>query len=122
MRDLAQLALDTAVARGAQYAYVRFLETSREDLQVKNGQVGGVDLSESVGIGVRVLVRGGWGYASTDTLTREGVEACAALAIQIARASSARIMEPVRLAPEAPHQATWASSCAIDPFSIAIER
>lgn len=122
MRDLAQLALDTAVARGAEYADVRFLETSREDLQVKNGQVGGVDLSQSHGIGVRVLVRGGWGYAATDVLTRDGVSSCAALAVEIARASAGHLREPVRLASEPPHQATWSSTCAIDPFAVPIER
>jgi len=122
MNDLAQLALDTAVARGADFADVRFVESSREELQVKNGQVGGLDLTETQGIGVRVLVRGGWGYAATDRLTRGGVESCAALAVQVGRASAGFLREPVRLAPEPPHKAVWASACAIDPFTIPIER
>jgi TldD protein len=122
MKSLAQLALDSAVRAGADYADVRAVELTREDLAVKNGQVGAVDLSESRGIGVRVLVRGGWGYAASDLLTSEGVEACARQAVEIGSASAGLVRDPVRLAPEPPHRATWSSSCAIDPFTVPIER
>ncbi|HET9940235.1 MAG TPA: DNA gyrase modulator, partial [Candidatus Eisenbacteria bacterium] len=83
MRSLAEQALDTARKRGADYADVRLLETAREDLQVKNGQVGSVDRSDSVGLGVRVLAKGGWGYAATGFLTKDAVDACAAEAVGI---------------------------------------
>ena len=122
MKDLAQLALDTAVARGAEFADVRFLESEREDLQVKDGQVGAVDRSETRGIGVRVLHRGAWGHAGTDVLTREGVETCAAHAVALARASATVRREPVILVPEPPRRASWASDCAIDPFSVPLEK
>lgn len=122
MRDLARLALDTAVSRGAAVADARAVDLEREDLQVKNGQVGSVDRTESRGIGVRVVVNGGWGYAATDRLTSDGVQACAAQAVAIARASSTIRREPVRLAPEPPRQAVWSSTCAVDPFQVPLER
>jgi len=122
VRSLVEQALDTARQRGADYADVRLLETEREDLQVKNGQVGSVDRSDSVGLGVRVLVRGGWGYAATGFLTKDAVDACAAEAVGIARASSGLLRSPVRLAPEPPHRAVWTSPCAIDPFDVPLER
>jgi TldD protein len=122
MKDLAQLALDTAVARGADFADVRFLESDREDIQVKDGQVGGVDRSETRGIGVRVLRQGAWGYAGTDVLTREGVDACAASAVALARASATVRREPVVLSPEPPRRVVWKSSCAVDPFTVPLER
>ncbi|MGE5177269.1 MAG: TldD/PmbA family protein [Hyphomicrobiales bacterium] len=122
MKDLARHALDTAAQRGASYADVRALTQNREDLLVKNGQVGGLDRSESRGIGVRVLVSGAWGYAATDDLTREGVAACAARAVAIGRASATALVTPVRLAPEPPAREVWASSCATDPFAVPLER
>ena len=122
MKDIAQQALDTAVARGAGFVDVRVLDSAREDLQVKDGQVGGVDRSESRGIGVRVLVGGAWGYSGTDQLTREGIEACAANAVALGRASASLLRAPVRLAPEPARQVTWSSSCAVDPFTVPIER
>ncbi len=122
MKDLARLALDTAVAKGADFSDVRLLDSSREDIQVKNGQVGGVDQSETRGIGVRVLVRGAWGYAATDEMTRPGVEACAARAVAIGRASARVLRNPVRLASEPAHRSTWSSTCAVDPFRVPLER
>ena len=122
MKDLARLALDTAVARGASYADVRGIEFNREDIQVKNGEVGGLDLSDSAGLGVRVLVGGAWGFAATDDLTKEGAERCAAEAVAIGRASASLEHEEVRLAPEPAHRAVWASTCAIDPFTVPLEK
>lgn len=122
MKDLARLALDTAAARGAEYADVRAIEFTREDVQVKNGEVGGLDLSESAGLGVRVLVGGAWGFAATDELSKEGAERCAAQAVAIGRASASLEHEPVRLAPEPSHRAVWSSTWAIDPFTVPLER
>jgi TldD protein len=122
VKDLARLALDTAAARGAHYADTRAVEFTREDIQVKNGEVGGLDLSESRGLGVRVLVGGAWGFAATDDLTKEGVDRCAAQAVAIGRASASLTHENVRLAPEAAHRSVWASEFTIDPFQVALER
>ncbi|TMQ57096.1 MAG: TldD/PmbA family protein [Candidatus Eisenbacteria bacterium] len=121
MKDLARLAIDTAHARGASYADARAIEYTREDIQVKNGEVGGLDLSSSAGIGVRVLVQGAWGFSATDDLTKEGVERCAASAVSIGRASASLEHDDVRLAPEPAHRAVWASQCAIDPFQVSLE-
>lgn len=122
MDDLLRLSLDTAMQRGASVADVRLVESKREDIHVKDGEVGALDRSESAGIGVRVLVRGGWGYAATDELTREGVAACAARAVSIGEASAGVLVDPVRLAPEPPHRAVWSSDCVIDPFTVPLER
>ncbi len=122
MKDLARLALDTAAARGASYADVRAIEFTREDIQVKNGEVGGLDLSDSAGLGVRVLVGGAWGFSATDDLSKQGVERCAAQAVAIGRASASIEHENVRLAPEPAHQSVWASTCAVDPFKVPLEK
>jgi len=122
MDDLVREALDTAVARGAGYADARLLETEREDLIVKDGRVAGLEQSESRGIGVRVLVDGGWGYAATDARTREAVQACAAHAVAIGRASARVLATPVVLAPEPAHQAVWSSPCAVDPFAVSLDQ
>ena len=122
MKALARLAIDTAQARGASYADARAIEFTREDIQVKNGEVGGLDLSASAGLGVRVLVGGAWGFSATDDLTKEGVERCAASAISIGRASASIEHEGVRLAPEPAHREVWASQCATDPFQVSLER
>jgi TldD protein len=101
---------------------VRAIELVREDIQVKNGEVGGLDLSDSAGLGVRVLAGGAWGFSATDDLTKEGAARCAAEAVAIARASASLEHEHVRLAPEPAHRAVWASTCAVDPFRVPLEK
>src|SRR5258708_32777968 len=100
MWDLCTNALDTAKLRGASYGDVRVMHLRQRDLTTKNGQVGTPAQSESIGIGIRVLASGAWGFASTDRLTRERVAACAAQAVSIAKASSLSKRAAVGLAPE----------------------
>src|ERR1700691_1254826 len=88
MWDLSTNALDTARLRGATYADVRVMHLRQRDLTTKNGQVGTLAQSEPIGLGIRALANGAWGFASTDRLTREGVSACAAQAVSIAKASA----------------------------------
>ncbi len=121
MREMANWALDTAAARGASYADVRVMDIRQRELSTKNGQVGTCAESESLGIGARVIANGGWGFAATDRLTREGVEACAARAVAIAKASALTRAKPVELAPEQAHVDTWHNPYLKDPFRIPIE-
>src|SRR5215470_6769596 len=107
MWDLCTNALDTAKLRGASYGDVRAMHLRQRDLTTKNGQVGTLAHSESVGVGIRVLASGAWGFASTDRLTRDGVAACAAQAVSIAKASAIAKREDVRMVPEPHYIDSW---------------
>ena len=121
MKALAQNALDAAVRRGAGYADVRVVASEERNVSTKNGKAGDVSSASSLGLGVRVLDRGSWGFAATDDLTAEGIEAAAALAVEIARASSLARKGRIELAPEDAYRADWVSPCRIDPFSIPVD-
>jgi len=122
MQEWANLALDTARVRGATFADARVMDIRLRDLSTKNGQVGTLSESESLGLGVRVMAQGCWGFSSTDRLTREGVQACAARAVAIARASALAKRHDVVLAPEDAHVDTWQNPFIKDPFAIPLER
>src|SRR2546426_6652466 len=122
MWDLCTHALDAVRLRRATYADVRVMHTRQRDLTTKNGQVGTLAQSESIGIGIRVLASGAWGFASTDRLTREGVAACAAQAVSIAKASALAKRGDVVLAPEEAYIDSWQSPFRKDPFEIPLER
>src|SRR5215813_2642596 len=100
MYDLASVSLETAKLRAAAYGDVRVMHLRQRDLTTKNGQVGTLAQSESIGLGIRVLANGAWGFASTDRLTREGVSECAAKAVSIAKASALAKRGDVVMAPE----------------------
>jgi TldD protein len=121
MYDLATAALDTARVRGASYADVRVMHLRQRDLTTKNGQVGTLAQSESIGLGIRVLANGAWGFASTDRLTRDGVSACAAQAVAIAKASALAKRSDVVMVPEEPYVDSWQSAYRKDPFEIPLE-
>jgi len=122
MQEWAASAVETAKRRGASYSDVRVMDIRHRDISVKNGELGTLAESESLGIGIRVIANGAWGFASTDQLTKEGIRACAAEAVAIAKASALAKRENVALAPEEPHVDTWQNPFLKDPFRIPVER
>src|SRR6202050_4946998 len=92
MQDWAAWGIETAKLRGATYA------------------------------DARVIASGSWGFASTDRLTREGVQACAAQAVSIAKASALAKHADVALAAEEVYVDTWQNPFVKDPFRIPVER
>jgi TldD protein len=120
MNDLAQRALDTALARGATYADVRMMDVRQRYLSTKNGQTGQVRDSQSFGMGIRVIASGAWGFAATDDLTAESIDRIAARAVEIARSSALVKKRDVRLAPEAKTVDHWESPFRIDPFAVPV--
>ena len=121
MWDYCGHSLDIARLRGATYADVRAMHIRQRDLTTKNGKVGTLGQSETIGLGIRVVVNGVWGFASTDLLTRDGVAACAVQAVGIARASALAKKENVKLAPEGSYVDSWQGPCEKDPFEIPVE-
>ena len=122
MRDLALQALDAVARPGVAYADVRALEIHEREITTKNGKAGHVSSSESMGIGIRVLADGCWGFAATDSLSKDGIESAAAAARAIARAGTMAQKHNVVLAPEEKYEAWWVSPIAIDPFSISVDQ
>jgi TldD protein len=120
MKQFGKLALDTATSQGATYADVRVMDIRQRYLSTKNGETAQVRESESQGLGVRVIVDGAWGFASTDDLSGKGVNAAAVKAVEIARASALAKKQDVQLAPESKIVDRWEGPCRIDPFSIPV--
>ncbi len=121
MLKLAEYALDLAKQAGASYSDVRCLEQESQEIITKDETVARLAQGSSEGIGVRVLMSGGWGFASTQTLTRAGVALAVKKAVAAARASATCLSSPVCLADEPAYQAVWISSHLIDPFTVSIE-
>jgi TldD protein len=120
-KDLAIWALDTASQRGATYADVRVVNERSRALATKNGKIGNASDSQSLGFSVRVIVNGAWGFAASADMGRNSVEATAARAVDIARASAKVKQSEVRLVPEKPVTADWTTPYKIDPFTISVE-
>ena len=122
MKQIASWALETAKLRGASLAEARIVDERSRALATKNGKIGSASDAESLGIGIRVIVNGAFGFAATDDLSRESVAACAAKAVTIAKASATVKSLELRMVPEPAAKAEWCSPCKIDPFTIPIEK
>jgi len=122
MQDIANWALNIASVRGASYADARIGDDRHRALATKNGKIGSASDSESLGISVRVIADGAWGFAASDDLSRESVEATAARAVEIAKASAQVKQRDVQLAPEKPFLGEWTTPYKIDPFSTSVDK
>jgi TldD protein len=118
MLDLLTELMDAAQGRCA-YAEARHIEARSEAIAVLSGHVDAIDSSASEGIGVRVRVGGGWGFAATRDVTRAGAETALARALAIAEAQPAGPATP--LAPVAPSRGHWSSPFETDPFAVALD-
>src|SRR5271157_3762286 len=122
MKQIASWALETAKLRGASHAEARIVDERNRSLATKNGKIGSASDSESLGIGIRVVANGAFGFSATDDLSRQGVEGCAARAVEIAKSSATVQSQALRMVPEPAAKADWTSPCKIDPFGISIEK
>src|SRR5579864_8016637 len=111
MKDIAAWALETAKLRGASLAEARIVDERHRSLATRNGKIASASDAESLGIGIRVIADGAFGFSATDDLSREGVRGCAARAVDIAKASATVKERELRMAPEPPAKTEWASPC-----------
>ncbi len=121
MRNLTERVLNTAQVRGASYADVRVVRREMQIVTVKNGRVEAVSTSESQGFGVRVLVDGAWGFASSFQLAGPEADRVADLAVRIAKASALAKRGEVKLGPPVTWQAAYRTSYERDPFAVPLE-
>jgi TldD protein len=121
LRDLTDRALNTAQVLGASYADVRVVRRREESISIKTGKVEGVALGETEGFGVRVLVGGAWGFASSHDLELAEADRVAALAVRIAKASATALRRPVVLDDRPPAQGTYETPVEEDPFRLPLE-
>jgi TldD protein len=119
---LADAALSRAGQLGASHADVRVERILSQSLALRDGTVSSAMDAITVGLAVRVIVDGTWGFASTVELTPTAAAATAARAVEVARTLRAVNTEPVVRADEPVYSGvSWVSAYDIDPFTVATQ-
>jgi len=115
---LADAALSRARELGASHADVRIERhlTGRRD--VRDSRLESSSDDTDLGISVRVVHDGSWGFAAGITLTTQAAADLAAQAVLIAKVSAPLNPRPVELAPEPVHTGEWVSSYTTNPFDV----
>jgi TldD protein len=104
MHELVEFAVEKAQELGASYAEARFEEKNGTEIVMKNGNPEGLGILADRGIGIRVLVNGGMGFASTNVLTKESVEEAVKKAVKLAKAAAKLRNKPIQFSEEDFHQ------------------
>jgi TldD protein len=113
--------LDRALQGGAQYADLRAIHVETASLEVKDGDLKEAVEGQEAGFGLRVLVEGHWGFASSNAVDMETGLAAVDRALSLARASGSRSGQPVVLAEVPVEVDTVVWKPREDPRNVTIE-
>ena len=119
LHELAGAALDRARQGGAIHADMRVERVRESDARVRDRHLEGAAERDDVGLSVRVLHDGTWGFAATTELSSDAAARAADAAIEVARTSAALRRERIELAGEPVYPAgNWVSSFLVNPFEV----
>ncbi len=118
----ADAALSAAKNAGASHVDVRIERIRTGYLQLRDAHPETQRDDTVTGVGVRVIVNGAWGFASSPEISPAVAAKLAATAVAMAKTSKPLATEEVALAAEPIYSnRTWVSDYAEDPFSISDE-
>jgi TldD protein len=119
LRELAAAALECAAGLGAGHADFRAERITEQQVGLSDGQLETLFDAVDVGLAVRVVVDGTWGFAAAADLTTEAAVSAAARAVEVARVAAALSTERIELAAEPAHgDVSWVSAYDQDPFGV----
>ncbi|MDN5763876.1 MAG: TldD/PmbA family protein [Microlunatus sp.] len=122
LRSLADAALSRAAALGCDHADVRIERTRTSFRSWRDRDLESSSDNLSLGLSVRVVHEGVWGFAAGITMTTDAAAALADRAVATARVSRPLTPHRVELAGEAIYaDAEWVSAYEVNPFEVPAE-
>ena len=119
LSNLADAAIDHAKSLGASHVDVRIERTRTGLLSLRDAKPETQSDETVIGIGVRVIVDGAWGFASSPELAADVATRLAEKAVAMAKISKPLSTEFVSLTGEPVYKNKhWVSAYEIDPFSL----
>jgi TldD protein len=117
--ELAEAALLRAKDLGASFAEFRLERIRSESISLRDSVLESAKDDEDLGLAVRVIHNGTWGFAAGVALTEDEAIQIAEQAVNMAQVSRPINAERIELAAEPVYKdVTWISSYEIDPFSV----
>ncbi len=116
-------ALNAAKAAGATYADTRVSRQRQNFVFTREQQIQNVVDTDTLGVGVRALVDGTWGFAATRDLTPDGAARAAREAVAIAKASRVARDRAVEWLPSPAYaDVRWKNAARLDPWDVPVEQ
>ena len=121
-KQLADVALNAARAKGASYADVRIGRYLNQFIITREKRVQNIVNTESFGVGIRVIANGAWGFAASNSVTKEEIAKTAEKAVAVAKANSKILSEPVQLAPQKGYgEVSWKTPIEKNAFEVPVK-
>jgi TldD protein len=121
-KSLANIALTAATAKGASYADARIGRYLNQFVTAREKRVDNIVNTESVGVGVRVIANGTWGFAASSDMRPDSVAKAAEKAVAVAKANSKFQTNPVQLAPvTGAGDVTWKTPIKVNALEVPIK-
>ncbi len=121
LRRLAGAALQRAAELGAEHADFRAERIRGQHIGLSDGSLETMYDSDDLGLAVRVVVDGTWGFAAAVDLTPDAAARAAQAAVDVARVAAAVNTERIELAGEPAHgEVSWVSAYEVDPFRVGV--
>ncbi len=121
LQQLADAGLARAAELGAEHADFRAERIRGQQVRLSDGRLETQFDADDLGLAVRVVVDGTWGFASAVDLTTAAAVRAAQEAVDVARVAAAISTERIELADEPGYgSVTWVSSYEIDPFDVSV--
>ncbi len=115
---LTEAALTRAVDLGCEHADLRVERVRTQTLRLRDARLEALADGEDLGLAVRVVHDGTWGFAAGVVLTAGEAVRLAEEAVAVAQVSAAMNTDRVELAPEPTYDGEWVSAYEIDPFAV----
>ncbi len=115
---LTDAALTRAVDLGCEHADIRVERIRTQTISLRDARPEAFADEEDLGLAVRVVHEGTWGFAAGVVLTAAEAVRLAEEAVAVATVSAAINSDRVELAPEPTHDGAWVSDYEIDPFAV----
>ena len=121
-KQLADVALAAAKAKGATYTDVRIGRYLNQFVTTREKKVQNVANTESFGVGVRVIADGCWGFAASYKVTKEDVAETAQRAVAVAKANAKIKAGVVQLVPQKGYgEVSWKTPIEKNAFEVPIK-
>lgn len=116
---LADAALSRARELGTSHADLRVVRTKQLHRVLRDAKLEGSSDSAELGLSVRVIHQGSWGFAAGVALTTDEAARLADQAVAMAQIAQPLVPAAVELAEEPVHAAqTWVSAYDVNPFDV----
>jgi TldD protein len=115
---LTEAALTRAVDLGCEHADLRVERIRTQTVRLRDARLEALADGQDLGLAVRVVYEGTWGFAAGVVLTAGEAVRLAEEAVAVAQVSAAMNTDRVELAPEPAYDGEWVSAYEIDPFAV----